>query len=67
MRRSLPIRWHLAIFGILIVLPFIVVGFFISAQYVGNERARVQRTAQNLVQTVTAAVDAELERFRLAL
>ena len=67
MRRSLPVRWHLAIFGILIVLPFLVVGFFVSAQYIGSERARVQRTAQNLVQTVTAAVDAELERYRLAL
>ena len=67
MRRSLAIRWHLAIFGIMIVLPFLLVGLFISVQYIGSERARAQRTAHNLVQTVTAAIDAELERYRLAL
>jgi two-component sensor histidine kinase len=67
MRRSLAIRWHLAIFGIIIVLPFLLVGLFISVQYIGGERARAQRTAHDLVQTVTAAIDAELERYRLAL
>src|SRR5690348_3923596 len=67
MGHSLAIRWHLAIFGILAVVPILLVGLFISFLYIDNERARAERTAQNLVQTVTAAIDAELERYRLAL
>ncbi len=67
MRRSLAIRWHLAIFGVLIVLPVLLVGLFLSVRYIDSERARAQRIAQDLVQTVTAAIDAELERYRLAL
>lgn len=66
-KRSLSIRWHLAIFGALGILPFLLVGFLIASQYVTAERARAQRIAQNLVQTVTAAIDGELERYRFAL
>lgn len=65
--RSFPIRWHLAIYGFLIVCPLLIVGVLVSKRYADMERRNLQRTAQTLVREVTDAIDQEIERHKAVL
>ena len=66
-RRSLSIRLHLAIFGALIVLPLLVAGLVIAKLDVDQARETLTEQAQDIVADATAAIDRELDRYKLAL
>ena len=66
-RRSLSIRLHLAIFGALIVLPLLAAGLLIAKLYVDQAREALTIRAYDIVDDATAAIDQELNRYRLAL
>jgi two-component sensor histidine kinase len=65
--RSFPIRWHLAIYGILIVCPLLIVGVLVAQRYTGMERDNLQRQAHALVREVTESIDQLIERHKAAL
>jgi two-component sensor histidine kinase len=65
--RSYPIRLHLAIYGMLIVCPLLVVGVLVSNLYVSKERRALQGGAHAIVRDATAAIDRELDRYQMAL
>src|SRR6187200_763574 len=66
-RRSLSIRLHLAIYGALIVLPLIVSGLLVVKLYVDQARDTLTAQAHDIVADATAAIDQELNRYKLAL
>jgi two-component sensor histidine kinase len=66
-RRSLSIRLHLAIYGALIVLPLLVAGLLIVKLYVDQARDALTSQAGRIVADATAAIDQELNRYKLAL
>ena len=66
-RRSLSIRLHLAIYGALIVLPLLAAGLLIAKLYVDQAREALTIHAHDIVADATAAIDQELNRYRLAL
>jgi two-component sensor histidine kinase len=65
--RSFPIRWHLAVYGILIVCPLLIVGVLVAQRYAGVERDNLQRQAHTLVREVTESIDQSIERHKAAL
>jgi two-component sensor histidine kinase len=66
-RRSLSIRLHLAIYGALIVLPLLAAGLLIAKLYVDQERTELTALAQDVVADATAAIDQQLNGYKLAL
>lgn len=66
-RRSLSIRLHLAIYGALIVLPLLAAGLLIAKLYVNKERAVLTAQAHDIVADATAAIDQQLNGYKLAL
>jgi two-component sensor histidine kinase len=66
-RRSLSIRLHLAIYGALIALPLLAAGLLIAKLYVDQARDTLKIQAHDVVAGATAAIDQELNRYRLAL
>lgn len=66
-RRSVSIRLHLAIYGALIVLPLLAAGMVIAKFYVDQTRETLRGQAQQIVTDATAAIDRELNRYKLAL
>jgi two-component sensor histidine kinase len=66
-RRSLSIRLHLAIYGALIVLPLLAAALLIAKLYVDQAREALTIQAHDIVADATAAIDQELNRYRLAL
>ena len=66
-RRSLSIRLHLAIYGALIVLPLLAAGLLVVKLYVDQARDTLTAQAHDIVADATAAIDQELNRYKLAL
>jgi two-component sensor histidine kinase len=66
-RRSLSIRLHLAIYGALIVLPLLVAGLLVAKLYVDQRRETLTAEAHDIVADASAAIDQELNRYKLAL
>lgn len=66
-RRSLSFRWHLALLGILVVVPIIVAAAAISALYVASERAGLERQTIATARDIASAVDRQLEGSIAAL
>lgn len=66
-RRSRSIRFHLAIFGALIVLPLVAAGLLCAKLYLDKERAAQDAQAERIVADATTAIERELERYKLAL
>jgi two-component sensor histidine kinase len=66
-RRSSSIRLHLAVFGLLVILPLIAVGAFVSQRIAAYERVNLERTVRNLPRDLADAVDRELEGAKAAL
>lgn len=60
-RRSFTFRWHLAAFGILVVVPIILAAAAISALYVASERASLERQTLAAARDVAASVDRHFE------
>jgi two-component sensor histidine kinase len=66
-RRSLSIRLHLAIYGALIALPLLAAALLIAKLYVDQARDTLKTQAYDIVHDAAAAIDQELNRYRLGL
>jgi two-component sensor histidine kinase len=66
-RRSFSIRFHLAIYGALIILPLLAAGLLVAKLYVDEERAELTARAHDIVGDATAAIDQQLNGYKLAL
>lgn len=65
--RTLPLRWHLAIFGVLIVTPIFFALIFLSILYVHMQQAAIRVEADGIVREATKLIDTEITRDTLAL
>lgn len=59
-RRSLIFRWHLALFGVLVMVPAILAAGAISLLYVASERDNLERQTLSAARDVAAAIDRQL-------
>src|SRR3954469_6148878 len=66
-RRSLSIRLHLAIYGALIILPLLAAGLLVAKLYVDQERGKLTALAHDIVGDAAAAIDQQLNGYKLAL
>jgi len=64
---SLTIRQHLALFGLLTLLPIITVGAFLAVRYEEAERSKLNQTVVDLSRETAFAIDQELDSARAAL
>lgn len=65
--RTLPLRWHLTIFGVLIVTPIFLALIFLSILYVHMQQTAIRAEADGIVQEATKLIDSEITRDTLAL
>jgi hypothetical protein len=65
--RALPLRWHLTIFGVLLVTPIFLALIVLSILYVHTQRAAIRAEADNVVREATRLIDNEIARETLAL
>lgn len=59
--RGRPIQWHLALFGIGILVPVLIIAGIVATRLADNERARFQRDALDLARSVAVDIDRELD------
>jgi len=65
--RTRSLRFHLIIFGSLIVVPLLVVAVCFAVLYVTAERTALQDEAHQVVREARFSVDRELQRYASAL
>jgi hypothetical protein len=65
--RALPLRWHLTIFGVLLVTPIFLALILLSILYVHTQRAAIRAEADGIVREATRLIDNEIARDTLAL
>ncbi|WP_158873799.1 sensor histidine kinase [Antarcticirhabdus aurantiaca] len=65
--RTLPIRWHLLVFAVLILVPQLLLGLGLGWWYAVAEHRRVEEGAVALAATVSSQLDRELEATKAAL
>jgi hypothetical protein len=59
--RGLPIRWHLSLFGVGILVPVLVVAAIVAIHFASIERARYQQDALALARNIADDIDRELD------
>ncbi|KQT52341.1 hypothetical protein ASG43_19975 [Aureimonas sp. Leaf454] len=62
-----PIRWHLLVFAVLILLPQIVLGAALGSWYSTAERHRLEDAAGTVAAAVRSQLDRELEAMKATL
>lgn len=65
--RALPLRWHLSLFGFLIILPLLLIGVLLAFLYVQAEQQRYHDEAFAIVRDASRSIDQELDRYGVAL
>jgi two-component sensor histidine kinase len=65
--RTRSLRFHLIVFGFLIVVPLLIVGTWLAVLYVTAERTALQEEAHQVVREARFSVDRELQRYASAL
>lgn len=65
--RALPLRWHLTIFGVLLVTPIFLALILLSILYVHTQRAAIRAEADGIVREATRLIDNEIARDTLGL
>ncbi|HEX5244074.1 MAG TPA: sensor histidine kinase [Tepidisphaeraceae bacterium] len=65
--RALPLRWHLSLFGLLIVLPLVLIWVLLAFLYVQAEQQRYHDEAFAIVRDASRSIDQELDRYAVAL
>jgi len=65
--RTIPLRWHLTVFGLLVVSPIFLVLVFLSILYVQTQQEAIRAEAESIVREASKLIDNELARDTLAL
>jgi hypothetical protein len=65
--RTIPLRWHLAIYGVLIVTPVFLALIFLSILYVHTQQEAIRVEADGILREATKLIDNEVTRDTLAL
>lgn len=65
--RTILLRWHLTIFGLLVVSPVFLALIFLSILYVYTQQKAIRSEAQSIVREASKLIDNELMRDALAL
>src|SRR5688572_17648572 len=65
--RTRPIRWHLLVFALLILVPQVALGLALGSWYATSERHRVEDAAGSVAAAVRSQLDRELEAMKAAL
>jgi PAS domain S-box-containing protein len=59
--RGRPIQWHLALFGMGILVPVLIIAGIVATRLADNERAQYQGDALDLARGVAVDIDRELD------
>jgi two-component sensor histidine kinase len=65
--RTIPLRWHLTVFGLLVVSPIFLALVFLSILYVHTQQDAIRAEAESIVREASKLIDNELARDTLAL
>jgi two-component sensor histidine kinase len=65
--RAFPLRWHLSVLGLLIILPLLFMGALVAFRYVQAEQQRYHDEAFAIVRDAAQSIDQELNRYVVAL
>jgi two-component sensor histidine kinase len=63
----MPIRWHLAVFGLVVLVPQLLAVATVGWSYANGERRRLDESAAFLAATVRGALDKDLEAMTASL
>src|SRR4249919_2039662 len=66
-RRSFSIRWHVAIVGLLVVAPLLLVEGILLQRIAKSERETMEQSATSLAREVRDTIDRDLQAGKSAL